>query len=87
MGARMTDQLAEQLAGERPVKRSLSLSGHRTSVTLEPVFWEALTAMARERGLSLNGVANVVDRARAPEHGLASALRVAAMRWATLNRS
>ncbi len=66
----------------RPVKRSLTLLGHRTSVTLEPPFWEAFERMAAERGRSLNAAAAEIDAARAPEVGLASALRVAILNWA-----
>jgi predicted DNA-binding ribbon-helix-helix protein len=65
----------------RPVKRSLTLSGHRTSVTLEPPFWNTLRAMAAAEGVSLNGLASRIDAARDPETGLASALRVAAHLW------
>lgn len=64
-----------------PQKRSLTLSGHRTSVTLEPAFWEALRAMAAAEGLSVNALASRIDAARDPEGGLASALRVAILRW------
>ena len=66
----------------RPVKRSLTLSGHRTSVTLEPPFWDALERMARESGLSLNAAVAGIDAARAPSVGLASTLRVAILDWA-----
>ena len=66
----------------RPVKRSLTLSGHRTSVTLEAPFWSALRAMAAERGASVNALASRIDAGRAPDVGLASALRVAILRWA-----
>ena len=66
----------------RPRKGSLTLSGHRTSVTLEPEFWTVLRAMARARGASLNALAAEIDAARPPQQGLASALRVAALRWA-----
>ena len=71
----------------RPVKRSLTLSGHRTSVTLEPPFWEALETMARERGRSLNATAAEIDAGRAPGTGLASALRVAVLDWALRRRA
>lgn len=71
---------------DRPAKRSLSLQGHRTSVALEPLFWETLDAMARERGLSGAGLAARIDAARAPSVGLASALRLAALRWALERR-
>lgn len=64
-----------------PEKRSLSLSGHRTSVTLEPAFWEVMRARARAEGVSLNALAGRIDATRPPEVGLASALRVACLRW------
>lgn len=66
--------------GGRPVKRSLTLSGHRTSVSLEEEFWQAFRAMARERGLALNRLAAEIDAARDPDTGLASAIRVAVLR-------
>jgi predicted DNA-binding ribbon-helix-helix protein len=62
-----------------PVKRSLSIAGHATSVTLEPVFWEALARAAAEEGASLAGLVARVDaaRIRAPDPpNLSSALRV-----------
>jgi predicted DNA-binding ribbon-helix-helix protein len=68
------------------VKRSLTLAGHRTSVTLEPDFWRAFDAMAAAEGLSLNGLAARIDAARAPGEGLAAALRVAILRWALAGR-
>ncbi|SES90082.1 ribbon-helix-helix domain-containing protein [Oceanicella actignis] len=58
-------------------KRSVTLRGHRTSVSLEPVFWEALRRMARARALSVNALAARIDAERPPEVGLASALRQA----------
>lgn len=70
------------MTAEGPVKRSLTLSGHRTSVTLEGPFWEALKAMAAAEGLSVNALAARVDAGRDPDVGLASALRVAILRWA-----
>ncbi|MGH7040726.1 MAG: ribbon-helix-helix domain-containing protein, partial [Acetobacteraceae bacterium] len=48
------------------VKRSLALSGHRTSVALEPEFWAALAALAAARGQTLAALAASVDAARAP---------------------
>lgn len=58
------------------VKRSFSLSGHRTSVALEPEFWRALEAAAAREGLSLAGLVARVDAARDPAAPLASRLRV-----------
>lgn len=60
----------------RPVKRSLTLGGHRTSVSLEEPFWDAFRAIAAERGQSVNALAAAVDAARASDEGLASAIRV-----------
>ena len=36
-----------------PVKRSFTLAGHRTSISLEEAFWQALSVAAREEGLAL----------------------------------
>ncbi len=72
----------EPLRDGPPRKGSLTLSGHRTSVTLEPDFWEALRAMAAQQGVSVNRLAARIDAARPPGQGLASALRVAVLRWA-----
>ena len=60
------------------IKRSINLSGHATSVALEPEFWAALEAMARADGLSLPVLIGRVDETRG-ERPLASACRVAAL--------
>jgi len=64
----------------RPRKRSLTLHGHRTSVSLEEPFWVELQAMARAEGVSMNALAARIDRERGITAGLASALRVAVLR-------
>lgn len=46
------------------VKRSLTLAGHRTSVSLEQEFWRAFRDCAAERGLSLNALAAEIDAER-----------------------
>lgn len=46
------------------IKRSLTLKGHRTSVSLEPEFWAAFKACAKARGLALNALASEIDAAR-----------------------
>jgi len=61
------------------IKRSFSLAGHRTSVALEPEFWEVLMRMAQAKGQSLSAVVAAVDAAREPSQPLASALRVMAL--------
>lgn len=63
-----------------PVKHSVTLRGHRTSVSLEPEFWAAFRAIADDRGIALNELAAEIDAARAPETGLASAIRVHVLR-------
>jgi len=59
-----------------PVKRSLILRGHRTSVSLEDPFWREFRRIAAEDGRALNDLAAAIDAARDPETGLASAIRV-----------
>lgn len=59
-------------------KRSLSIAGHRTSVSLEEAFWTALKALAARRGLSLAALVGEVDAARG-EANLSSALRLAVL--------
>lgn len=63
----------------RPQKHSLTLRGHRTSVSLETEFWVAFRAYARNRGQGLNECAAEIDAARG-DQGLASAIRLAILR-------
>ncbi len=64
----------------RPVKHSLTLNGHRTSVSLEPDFWAAFREIAAERGMAINALAAQIDAARGMEMGLASAIRLHVLR-------
>jgi len=64
----------------RPVKHSLTLRGHRTSVSLEEDFWHAFRAIAAERGLTLNQLAAEIDETRDGDVGLASAIRIFVLR-------
>ncbi|MDA8051217.1 MAG: ribbon-helix-helix domain-containing protein [Rhodospirillales bacterium] len=61
-------------------KRSITLSGHRTSVALEPEFWSALALVAKAGGCTLAALVAETDAARPPGRPLASALRVRALR-------
>ena len=67
-------------------KRSVSLSGHATSVALEPPFWDVLDEVAAVAGLSQAGLVKRIDerRGRTP---LASACRLLALAWAGGDRS
>jgi predicted DNA-binding ribbon-helix-helix protein len=62
-----------------PVKRSIMIAGHATSISLEPVFWDALRDAAAAEGLPLNALVARIDaervRADSPSN-LASAIRV-----------
>ncbi len=60
----------------RPVKHSLTLRGHRTSVSLEDSFWRTFRQMAADDGKPINQLAAEIDAARDPGVGLASAIRV-----------
>ena len=62
-----------------PVKRSLAIHGHRTSISLEPVFWDLLKRAAQEEGLALAALVARIDAERIQTEtppGLAGALRV-----------
>ncbi|WP_170557434.1 ribbon-helix-helix domain-containing protein [Ruegeria atlantica] len=65
----------------RPVKRSLTLKGHRTSVSLEDEFWQAFREIAKKKNMPINALAAAIDFERDPEVGLASAIRVFILNW------
>ena len=61
-----------------PIKRSVTIAGHQTSISLEPIFWRALEAAAAERALPLNALVAAIDHARISGEdppNLASAIR------------
>lgn len=61
-----------------PVKRSITIAGHQTSISLEPVFWQALEAAAAAHALPLSALVAEIDVARiaaADPPNLASAIR------------
>lgn len=59
-------------------KRSVVVAGHRTSISLETAFWEALRRIAARRGQSLNQLIGEIDSRRGGN--LSSALRVFVLR-------
>ena len=59
-----------------PQKHSITLKGHRTSVSLETPFWEAFREIARQTGLTTNALALKIDTERTTDSGLASTIRV-----------
>ena len=60
-------------------KRSVTIAGHATSVSLEDEFWDALREIAARRGLSLNALIAEIDQERGGRN-LSSALRVHVLR-------
>jgi predicted DNA-binding ribbon-helix-helix protein len=60
-------------------KRSLTIAGHRTSIALEPEFWDGLEALATRRDLRLTALIEEIDAGRQTPN-LSSALRVAVLR-------
>jgi predicted DNA-binding ribbon-helix-helix protein len=65
-----------------PVKRSITIAGHETSITLEPLFWQALESAAQARGLPLSALVAEIDALRVQAGdppNLASALRTWAL--------
>lgn len=60
----------------RPKKRSLTLKGHRTSVSLEDDFWKSFQEIAVARKIAVNALAAEIDETRGGDIGLASALRL-----------
>jgi predicted DNA-binding ribbon-helix-helix protein len=67
-------------------KRSITVDGHQTSISLEDEFWQELGAIAGARELSLNALVTEIDRVRSSPRGnggnLSSALRVYVLKQA-----
>ena len=57
-----------------PVKRSVRIAGHATSISLEPPFWQALCEIAAQRGISVNALLTEIDAVRGGN--LSSAIRL-----------
>ena len=67
-----------------PVKRSVEIAGHKTSISLEPLYWELLKQAARAEALPLNALVARIDaeRIQAPvPPGLAGAVRIWLVAW------
>lgn len=58
-------------------KKSMSLHGHKTSISLEKAFWDVLEKSARDKGISLTQLIQTIDEGR--PGSLASALRLYAL--------
>ena len=65
--------------GQGPIKRSVTIAGHETSISLEPIFWEALRAEAEAQELPMNALIAQIDLTRISVESppnLASAIRI-----------
>ncbi|KAB7616046.1 ribbon-helix-helix domain-containing protein [Amylibacter sp. SFDW26] len=77
----MIDTLISELDLGRPQKHSLTLRGHRTSVSLEDPYWLAFVKIAQRENTPINELAAKIDAARLVDAGLASAIRIFVLRW------
>jgi predicted DNA-binding ribbon-helix-helix protein len=68
-------------------KRSVTISGHRTSYSLEQAFFDDLVSIAAERGLTLAALVAQIDENRPREANLSSALRLYVLDWAKGGRT
>ncbi|GGE02687.1 hypothetical protein GCM10011515_22880 [Tsuneonella deserti] len=62
-----------------PVKRSVEIAGHKTSISLEPWFWDSLREAAAQRGMGINALVAKIDEERIASPtpcGLAGAIRL-----------
>ena len=67
-----------------PVKRSIEIAGHKTSISLEPLYWELLKQAAQAEALPINALVAQIDAERilAPvPPGLAGAVRLWLVAW------
>jgi predicted DNA-binding ribbon-helix-helix protein len=62
-------------------KRSLSVAGHRTSVSLEEPFWTALSEIARIKRTSVAELVATIDTGRPDDTNLSAAIRIFALEW------
>lgn len=76
--------LVEAPSNSAPAKRSVTIRGHRTSISLEAEFWDALQDIATERKCSVSGLIAEIDAMRAQPQtasGLSGAVRVYILAW------
>lgn len=76
IGAMVIVTMPELPAMSAPAKRSVTIGGHRTSVSLEDAFWRELRGIAKMRGQTAAALIAAIDAKRPAEVGLATALRL-----------
>ncbi|WP_419911050.1 ribbon-helix-helix domain-containing protein [Hoeflea sp.] len=62
-------------------KRSVTIRGHRTSISLEDEFWQALKTIADAKNMSLAALITEIDAHREPDDNLSSAMRLHVLDW------
>jgi predicted DNA-binding ribbon-helix-helix protein len=62
-------------------KRSITVAGHRTSVSLEEPFWQALAEIAAATRTSVPALVTTIDRSRGANLSLSAALRLHVLDW------
>ncbi len=81
----MHEKSARPVPYHPPVKRSVEIAGHKTSISLEPMFWNMLRDAAEREGLAVNALVARIDEERIASTtpcGLAGAIRL----WLVANR-
>ena len=66
---------------ERVSKRSITIAGHRTTISLEASFWDALAEIAASRSISVPALVAEIDRSGPDDTNLSAALRMLALDW------
>ena len=69
-----TPKPLEVLINQMLRKRSVTIAGHRTSISLEDEFWDELVLISKHRGVSLNELVSMIDKKR--DNNLSSAIRI-----------
>ena len=62
-------------------KRSITIRGHRTSISLEEPFWEGLRTIAKHESRTIGSLITAIDRKRQPDGNLSSAVRIYVLNW------
>ena len=70
-----------------PTKRSVTIAGHETSISLEPIFWQALERAANEENLPVNALIARIDVERLDTAGGPPNLTSAIRQWLFLRQS
>ncbi|MGN6549973.1 MAG: ribbon-helix-helix domain-containing protein [Pararhizobium sp.] len=63
-------------------KHSMTIRGHRTSVSVEDAFWQVLKEIAERKAMPLAALVAEIDGLRKPDDNLSSAIRIHVLKWA-----